>query len=74
MSDLIAACRSEAAAFRTAAAVWFASYEAHQLRDGAFRAMFPSLSGSPRPPRHHYPRRFYPFLEDAATEREMHRP
>lgn len=40
----------------------------------ALRAMFLSSSRSPRPPRYSYPPRFYPFLEDAAIERGMHRP
>jgi len=40
----------------------------------ALHAMFLSSSGGSRPARRRYPPRFYAFLEDAATERGMHRP
>jgi hypothetical protein len=61
-----------AAAFSTAAAVGSAPTKPRAMV--ALQAMFRSSSGSPPPPRRHYPPRFYAFLEDAATERGMHKP
>ena len=60
-------------AFSTAAAVGLPRTKPTSRMMAALRAMFLSSSESPRPPRHHYPPRFYGFLEDAAMEREMHR-
>jgi hypothetical protein len=64
----------QAVAFSTAAAVGLPRTKPTSRVMAALRAMFLSSSESPRPPRHHYPPRFYAFLEDAAMERAMHRP
>ena len=59
--------------FSTAAAVPLPRTKPISRVIAGLRVMFLSSSESPRPPRHHYPPRFYGFLEDAAMEREMHR-
>ena len=64
----------QAVASSTAAAVRLPRMKPTSRVTAALRALFLSSSGSPRPPRHHYPPRFYAFLEDAAMERAMHRP
>jgi hypothetical protein len=64
----------QAVAASTAAAVELPRTKPTSRVMAVLHAMFPGSSGSPRPPRHRYPPRFYAFLEDAAMERGMHRP
>jgi len=63
----------QAIVFSTAAAMPLPRTKAASRVIAGLPAMFLSSSESPRPPRHHYPPRFYAFPEDAAMEREMHR-